>query len=107
MDFSREAVRGLSLAPSGSTSVTYGPNRPALATSSWPLSGSEPSGLSPLGTLNSSSAFSGRQLVGRQVLGRVGALPVPLEVHPCPANPDHDVGGASGKELSISAGRCR
>ena len=59
IDFSSEDVRGLPVAPSGSTSVTYGPNRPLLATIWWPLAGSVPSATSLFGWSNNSAAFSG------------------------------------------------
>jgi hypothetical protein len=64
IDLKSEAVRGLTAffpvlgVSSGSTSVTYGPYRPAFATIGWPLSGSTPSSKSPLGLASSSSAYS-------------------------------------------------
>src|SRR6266699_3346707 len=61
MAFSSDAVRGLADAGASceSTSVTYGPNRPARAKIVRPLPGSVPRILSPLGRPNSSSANSG------------------------------------------------
>ena len=76
IDSNRLAVRGLALfgASSGSTSVMYGPKRPFLATSSRPVSGWVPSVFSwPAGLASSSFAIVERELVGRQVLGDVGA----------------------------------
>ena len=94
-----EPVRGLAFfgASSGSTSVTYGPYRPAFATTGSPLSGcgaelavAARRGQQLLGLLDG-------QLVGRDVLGHRRALrdsspSGPRSTYgPVPADPQHDV----------------
>ena len=92
IDLNSDAVRGLSrrlrrsgffagpapltAAGSGSTSVTYGPNRPSRATIRCPESGSTPSSFSPASPdwANSSLGDLGVDLVGGQILGQVGPL---------------------------------
>ena len=85
-------MRGFALlgASSGSTSVTYGPNRPFLATTWWPVCGSVPSSTSaPAGLASSSRARSSGELVGGQVLGDVGPAAVGgLDVRPVASDPD-------------------
>ncbi len=82
MDLNSEAVRGLTAflpvfgVPSGSTSVTYGPYRPALATSGLPLTGSVPSSRSPLGLASSSSASSTVSSSGGSSSGTSARWPV-------------------------------
>ncbi len=99
MDLSRDAVRGLAEAgaPSGSCSVTYGPNRPPLATSWWPLTGSVPSCALAGGLAEQLLGLLDGQLVGGHVLGDVDPLPVALQVGAVAADPDDDV-GASQRE---------
>ncbi len=93
MDFSSEAVRGLADAgaPSSSCSVTYGPNRPALATIVLPRVRVGAEDLLPARPRQQLLGELRGQLVRRGALGHVGPLAVPLQVRAVPADPDHDV----------------
>ncbi len=61
---------------------TYGPNRPALATTGSPVSASVPSSRSPDGTLNSSSAFAAVSSSGGRSSGRLARSPPASSLSP-------------------------